>query len=66
MRKRCFPDDGDKYKSYSEYSKDNMRHTQEAVVLCVWSIGSEREVKKEKYQIMEGLKALAQDFRLFL
>lgn len=59
--KKWFPDDGDKYKSYS----NNMRHTQEAVILYDWSIGFEREVKKEKDQIMEGLKALAQDFRLF-
>lgn len=41
-----------------------MRHTQEAVILYVGSLGSEREVKKEKDQIMEGLKVLAQDFRL--
>ena len=47
--------------------KDDPGHTQEVVVysVCMKHRLFEREGKKGKDQIMEGIKRLAQDFRLF-
>ena len=49
-------------------NKDKKGHIQEVVIYSVYLEQRlfEKEVKKEKDQIREGLKGVAQDFRLLL